>query len=143
MTLLDARGLVGRAVPEERVDRRQADIARRHEIVPITLQMLQEGQHLRGTEIIQIQLAHGSCSPVSDEAEEEHETVSIAQHGMRTAPPDAGQMIREESTEGASQGIRARGIHRVPPVTDGLISAPQESANRVLAAAARGSTNCR
>jgi hypothetical protein len=106
--VLDARRLLGGAVPEERVDRCEPDIARRHEVVPVTLQMLEEGQHLRGAEIIQIQLAHGSGPPVRDKAEEEHEAVSIAQDGMRTAPANARQMIREESTEGASQGIRLR-----------------------------------
>ena len=142
-TVLDARGLLGRAVSEERVDRRQPDIARRDEVVPGTLQMLEEIQHLRRAEIIQIQLAHGSCPAVRHKAEEEHEAVSIAQDGMRTAPSNAGEMIRKESTERARLGIRPGGVHRAPPMPDGVISAPQASANRVLAAAARGSTNCR
>jgi len=54
LTMLNEGRFGGRAVTEERVDRRQPDVPCRHEIVPRTLQILEEVQHGRGTKIRQI-----------------------------------------------------------------------------------------
>jgi hypothetical protein len=77
LTVLNARRLLGRAVPEEPVDRCQPDVARGHEVVPVTLQMLEEVQDLRGAAIIEIQLAHGSGPSLGNKAQEEHEAIPI------------------------------------------------------------------
>ena len=100
--------------PEKRVNGRQPDIARRDEVVPVGLQMLEEGQDVRRVEVFQIQLAHGRRPVVGHKAEEEHETVSIAEDRMRTAPSDAGQVIGEKPAERAREDIGARRVHRAP-----------------------------
>jgi hypothetical protein len=88
--MLNPRGVRGSAISKKGVNGRQPDISGGDEIMSIGLQMLEECQYLRGAEVIQIQLADRSLPSVGYETEEEHEGVSIAEDGMRTAASNVG-----------------------------------------------------
>ncbi len=132
--MCESCGVLHCAVPEERVDRGEAHVAGGDAVVPVELQVLKERE----------ELDDGPLQPGCDEAQQEHEAVPIAPDGVGTGPAHPGQVVGEEGPEGSRQVIGDGGGHRAPPPTVGPVTrSPQWSANRALAAAARGSTNWR
>jgi hypothetical protein len=144
LTVCESCGVLHCAVPEERVDRGEAHVAGSDAVVPVELQVLKEREDRLGAEVVQVQLDDGPLQPGCDEAQQEHEAVPIAPDGVGTGPAHTGQVVGEEGPEGSRQVIGDGGGHRAPPPTVGPVTrSPQWSANRALAAAARGSTNWR
>ena len=137
------RGTHG-AVPEERVDRGEAHIAGGDAVAPVVLQVLKKREDRLWPEVVQVQPDDGLLRLRCDEAQQQHQAVPIAPDGVGTRSAHPGQVIGEERPEGSGQVVRAVGGHRAPPAPMGpVMRSPQWSANRALAAAARGSTNCR
>ena len=142
--MCESCGVLQGAIPEERVNRGEAHVAGGDAVVPVEFQVLKKREDRLGAEVVQVQLDDGPVRLGCDEAQQEHQAVPIALDGVGTRPSHPGQMVGEERPEGSRQIVRAGGGHRAPPAPVGpVMRAPQRSANRALAATARGSTNWR
>lgn len=80
---------------EECVDGREPDIARRHGVISIVLQMREKRQYHVRIDILQVQIANIDLSIRSDEAKQKYQTVTIAVNGVRAHSTKPGQVIGE------------------------------------------------
>jgi hypothetical protein len=108
------------AVPKEGMNRGEAHISGRGDIVPLRFKVVKEIQHRLGTEVLDIQLDHRPPSLCGNEPQQQDERITVALYGLRTGPTYPWEMIGEEPTEGAAKRIGARGVHRRPPVLTGV-----------------------
>ena len=147
LTVREPCGVLHGAVPEC-MDRGEAHVAGGGAVVPVELQVLKEREDRLGAEVVSVELDDGPLRLGRDEAQQEHEAVSIAPDGVGARPPHPGQVVGEERPEGSRQVIGNGGGHRTSPAVVGSVvgpvtRSPQWSANLELAAAARGSMNWR
>jgi hypothetical protein len=109
--LRDEPGMLGmaqRRVVEEGVDGGQAGVPGAGAVVPLLLQMVQEGADDRGAEVGQVQLGGLLAGPGMDEAQQEPPGVAVGGHRVRAGMTLADQPFGEKCLKGRGERAHAR-----------------------------------
>jgi len=90
-------------ISEERLDRREPHIAGAGGVVPLCLEMIEEGEEQFRREMFDHDRAGSGTEPIGCEAEQQHEAVGIAGHGMTAGIALARQVFAKERAETRSE----------------------------------------
>src|ERR1700722_9141496 len=108
------------AVPKEGMNRGEAHVAGRGDIVPLRFKVVKKIQHRLGTEVLDIQLDHRPPSLCGNEPQQQDERITVALYGLRTGPTYPWEVISEKTTQGAAKRIGAHRAHRLPSSLTGV-----------------------
>jgi hypothetical protein len=123
------------SVAGKRVEGGETGVAGGSAVSPVRLKVIEEHYHPVGVEISEVELKDEPLPMHSDEAQEEHERVAVAEDGVRAHTTDTRQMLDEENTECAGERVGGSGAHWPPPSLTVRRNVSQCRSNRPLASA--------
>ena len=128
----------------EGMDGCKSRIARRGRVCTLAFQVLQEGQHILGAKMPDIQvddLADMSCG---EKTQQQDESISVAEYGLPAQAAGERQVLAEERAQRGGEDRRWGRFHRSPPWNESAgRNAAQCLSNCSLAACAMASKNTR
>jgi hypothetical protein len=102
-------------ITEEGMNGGEPDIACRHAVVTVLLQVIEKSEDLIRVNVVQVQIAGLALSLPGQEAKQQDQAVSIAQNSIGTEAAQPGKMVHEVVPQADRQLIRRSRFHLLPP----------------------------